>query len=153
MAEVSLAKFPLDWSHWILLIISRHWFRWWLVTIRQQAITWAKCWLRSILYLYGITVFIFSFNTQHRGYTCFWNSTPPNTRTCLSCMTNAMAADDFQIRKEPGHQQPHIEFVLLEYSSFITRRVHHIDGLVQERRSSSALALELRLSCTKPSIY
>ena len=28
----------------------------------------------------------------------------------------------------------------------------HIDGLVQERRSSSALAMELRLSCTNPSI-
>ena len=30
--------------------------------------------------------------------------------------------------------------------------VLHIDGLVQERRNSSALAMELRLSCTSPSI-
>ena len=29
----------------------------------------------------------------------------------------------------------------------------HIDGLVQERRNSSALALELRLSCTNPFIF
>ena len=29
---------------------------------------------------------------------------------------------------------------------------HHIDGLVQERRNSIANALELRLSCTNPSI-
>ena len=29
----------------------------------------------------------------------------------------------------------------------------HIDRLVQERRNSSALAMELRLSCTNPSIY
>ena len=29
----------------------------------------------------------------------------------------------------------------------------NIDGLVQERRNSSALAMELRLSCTKPSIW
>ena len=29
---------------------------------------------------------------------------------------------------------------------------YHIDGLVQERRNSSALAMELRLSCTNPSI-
>ena len=28
-----------------------------------------------------------------------------------------------------------------------------IDGLVQERRNSSALAMELRLSCTNPSIW
>ena len=30
---------------------------------------------------------------------------------------------------------------------------YYINGLVQERRNSSALALELRLSCTNPSIY
>ena len=30
---------------------------------------------------------------------------------------------------------------------------HYIDGLVQERRNSIANALELRLSCTNPSIY
>ena len=30
--------------------------------------------------------------------------------------------------------------------------LEHIDGLVQERRNSIAKALELRLSCTKPSI-
>ena len=29
----------------------------------------------------------------------------------------------------------------------------HINGLVQERRYSIANALELRLSCTNPSIY
>ena len=29
----------------------------------------------------------------------------------------------------------------------------YIDELVQERRNSSALAVELRLSCTNPSIY
>ena len=31
--------------------------------------------------------------------------------------------------------------------------IFHIDGLVQEKRHSSALAMELRLSCTKPSIW
>ena len=35
---------------------------------------------------------------------------------------------------------------------FLMWRGDHIDGLVQERRNSSALALELRLSCTNPSI-
>ena len=29
----------------------------------------------------------------------------------------------------------------------------YIDGLVQERHNSSALAMELRLSCTNPSIF
>ena len=32
-------------------------------------------------------------------------------------------------------------------------RSWHIDGLVQERRNSSALAMELRLCCTNPSIW
>ena len=31
--------------------------------------------------------------------------------------------------------------------------IANIDGLVQERRNSSVLAMELRLSCTNPSIY
>ena len=29
----------------------------------------------------------------------------------------------------------------------------HVDGLVQEIRYSSALAMELRFSCTKPTIW
>ena len=37
---------------------------------------------------------------------------------------------------------------------FITELAyHHIGGLVQERRNSIANALELRLSCTNPSIW
>ena len=31
--------------------------------------------------------------------------------------------------------------------------LHYFDGLVQQRRNSSALAMELRLSCTNPSIW
>ena len=39
------------------------------------------------------------------------------------------------------------------YSASVTACMqYHIDGLVQERRNSSANALELRLSCTNPSI-
>ena len=34
-----------------------------------------------------------------------------------------------------------------------THTVNHVDGLVQERRNSSALAMELRLSCTNPSTH
>ena len=34
-----------------------------------------------------------------------------------------------------------------------TQLVTHINGLVQERRNSIANVLELRLSCTNPSIY
>ena len=30
--------------------------------------------------------------------------------------------------------------------------IEHLDGLIQERRNSIANALELRLSCTNPSI-
>ena len=37
--------------------------------------------------------------------------------------------------------------------SRISRVWDYIDVLVQERRNSSALAMELRLSCTNPSIY
>ena len=39
------------------------------------------------------------------------------------------------------------------YFMFYESHSKHIDGLVQERRNSSALAMELRLACTNPSIY
>ena len=39
MAEVSPVKLPSDECYWTLLI-SRHWFRYWLGAIMQQAITW-----------------------------------------------------------------------------------------------------------------
>ena len=42
MAEVYLEKLLSDGCHWILLMISQHWFRWWLGAVRQQAITWGK---------------------------------------------------------------------------------------------------------------
>ena len=40
-----------------------------------------------------------------------------------------------------------MNIILIDASS-----CYHFDGLVQERRNSSANALELRLFCTKPSI-
>ena len=42
MAEVSPVESPSDECHFILLVISQHWFRWWLGSIRQQANTWAN---------------------------------------------------------------------------------------------------------------
>ena len=40
----------------------------------------------------------------------------------------------------------------IEYSKAVTK-VEHIDGLVQDRRISIAVAMEILQSCTKPSIY
>ena len=46
-----------------------------------------------------------------------------------------------------------IEATLKNMSKYITRiHAEYINGLVQERRNSIANALELRLSCTNPSI-
>ena len=44
-------------------------------------------------------------------------------------------------------------FHLPDFQNFAFFEMDNIDGLVQERRNSSALAMELRLSCTNPSIY
>ena len=48
------------------------------------------------------------------------------------------------ITKNPVFWQPEIEIFLM---------IYHVDGLVQERCDSSALAMELCLSCTNPPIY
>ena len=37
-----------------------------------------------------------------------------------------------------------------QWPAYLTKSIHHIDGLVQERCKSIANALELRLSCTNP---
>ena len=49
------------------------------------------------------------------------------------------------MEKEAKETQKRLEISLKEYQV-------RIDGLVQERRNSSALAMELRLSCTDPLI-
>ena len=41
-----------------------------------------------------------------------------------------------------------IMIFLLQWN--VTRLPYNVNGLVQERRNSSALAMELRLSCTNP---
>ena len=48
-----------------------------------------------------------------------------------------------------------VDLVLIQYKDCLTSKKHsyykdEIDGLVQERRNSSALAMELRLPCTNP---
>ena len=42
MVKASLVKLPSYKCHWTSLMISQHWFRWWLGAVRQQAITWAN---------------------------------------------------------------------------------------------------------------
>ena len=48
------------------------------------------------------------------------------------------------------HSYPFIQAIPTKVAMRIT--LNDIDGLVQERRNSSALAMELRLSCTNPSM-
>ena len=55
--------------------------------------------------------------------------------------------------RQPGDKPlslPMMVSLLMLYSSLSLNDL--IDGFVQERRNSSALAMELRLSCTNPSI-
>ena len=42
MAVISQAKLQSDEHHWTLVMISQHWFRYWLGAVRQQAITWTN---------------------------------------------------------------------------------------------------------------
>ena len=51
------------------------------------------------------------------------------------------------------HWEPCPGLAELLCSEGIQYHIYYIDGLVQERRNYSALALELRISCTNPPIY
>ena len=79
----------------------------------------------------------------------------------LSYDVHSVSRDTFQqgscctLCRHPGSYVFHLWFlywnlILIEKSSCCNP---HIDGLVQERRNSIANALELHLSCTKPSIF
>ena len=50
----------------------------------------------------------------------------------------------------PMDARPPLQHVNTEFCLWMT--IAYTDGLVQERRNSSALAMELRLACTNPSI-
>ena len=42
LAGVSLKELPSLKCHWILLVISQHWIKWGIGTVRQLTITWAN---------------------------------------------------------------------------------------------------------------
>ena len=58
-----------------------------------------------------------------------------------------------QWTKNEGRQRTTAAHTLMWVSHVYRVFDKYIDGLVQERRNSSALTMALRLSCTKPSIY
>ena len=46
-----------------------------------------------------------------------------------------------------------VQYISTNLLSLLHQPINYMDGLVQERRNSSALAMELRLSCINPSIW
>ena len=42
MAELNFVKLPSGDCHWTIVVISQHWFRWWLGAVRQQTIAWTN---------------------------------------------------------------------------------------------------------------
>ena len=76
------------------------------------------------------------YNGQHFAHHIFNNSTAVTKIEHISWVGLQKRHEYHHLTGKPG---------LLQW--------YHIDGLVQERRNSSALAMELRLSCTNPSTW
>ena len=68
--------------------------------------------------------------------TCTTSTMPPNNQTCSVMPANWNQRICYET-------EPVLSVFVIE----------HIDGLVQERRNSSVLAMELPLSCTNPSTW
>ena len=71
---------------------------------------------------------------------------------------NTLHSKDVNTSSEYGHKKIISVFCVQNKDRIISKSTKRefsrdIHGLVQERRNSSALAMELRLSCTNPSIY
>ena len=60
-------------------------------------------------------------------------------------------ADPIVLARICGHGEGSAHIGVVSHQWYILE--NNINGLVQERRNSSALAMELRLSCTNPLIY
>ena len=67
----------------------------------------------------------------------------------FSCILGDLCYDGFWMFL-PFMSLRHVLWAMIHSTSCVADM--YIDGLVQERRNSSALAMELRLSCTNPSI-
>ena len=74
-----------------------------------------------------------------------------NTKKTTAFFTKFNINDDrfWGVMHSPGGSKV---FIYQDGDSGTSFMVDHIDGLVQERRKSNALAMELRLSCNNPSI-
>ena len=175
MDEVSLVKLPSDECHWTLLMRSQHWFRWWLGTVRQQAITWANvdpdlcCHMASpghselthwpledvviiLIVQYSRTFsWLISriFSVKLPGE-CHWTSL-----ISPYCSGDGLVISGTKplIIWTSLDQNPRCHMPLLGYISMYNGLTPFIDGLVQDCSKSIANALELPQSCAKPSIY
>ena len=87
-----------------------------------------------------------------------WNVTvghilPSHLKFCESCICSNFVSSG-PVRLQFSTPDLSIIFHVTSARVFTRFRLRaHIDRLVQERRNSSALAMEVHLSCTNPSIY
>ena len=81
-------------------------------------------------------------------FDCIWSLSFFFMKNKFYVVNELLAVDCFQ-----DYSVKCIWFYVLHHDSVSHNTIGHIDGLVQERRNSSALAMELRLYCTDPLIY
>ena len=91
----------------------------------------------------NIDVFIFFIIRPDSYGSGTWNLPLWMTMTHLSCIINTMVADDLVTKKK---------YLSEDIPILAPEGLGHIDGLLQERHNSNALAMEFRLCCTNPSI-
>ena len=127
------------WTHCGLVMpygfikLDQHWFRLWLLAWCHQVITWTNVLISEVLWhsLKGIHLIHRKCST-HLLLISVW-------KLMVNELSNIM-----------------VDWIMLKRGSTVIlfmRLYHQIDGLVQKRRYSIAIALVLHLSCTNPMIY
>ena len=81
-------------------------------------------------------------------FDCIWSLSFFFMKNKFYVVNELLAVDCFQ-----DYSVKCIWFYVLHHDTLSHNTIRHIDGLVQERRNSSALAMELRLYCINPLIY
>ena len=110
-----------------------------------------------------ILYFLFSFRTRpqahyllHKFDRCRFG---PRDLVCILCGIESVTPLNHEIdthgtpRNQYARSASALSRALKKHKANCNSEQALFDGFVQERRNSSALAMELRLSCTNPSIY
>ena len=136
--------------HRTSLLSRQHWFRYRLNAFRQQPIIWANVDPKLCHHMASLSLNQFMFLNAFLTPKLTKLGTHVFKKTCSKSIQKASIRLLYLKCMFQWQWISMTSFISMSRNDFPLQ--NYIDGLVQERRNSIAWAMELRLSCTNPSI-